>query len=414
MILEQTDHLLLAGDLGPAARRAMQILEKYAPVVGAKKFVSIESAHIDSCLYHGPSGLDFVNSFRNLGGQVRVPTTLNVAAIDLVHPEYSQASPPLCAAQELMTRAYLELGCQATLTCAPYQRLRRPKPGQHIAWAESNAIVFANSCLGAKTDRYGDFTDLCAALTGRVPLAGLHLEENRLARLILDVVDLNSSGIERDLYFACLGYVLGAVAGTRVAAIRGAPLDSSEDEMKALGAAAASSGAVAMFHLVGVTPEAATLEQATGGNPDNIEVISVDSGQLTGVLDQLCEVEPGEKVGAFCAGTPHFSYQEFERMAERVRGRKARQGVEVLVSTSREISSQLDTAAWAENLWAFGVKIVVDTCTYLTPVALDGDGIVVTNSAKWAHYAPGNINRRGALMSLDRCIRCAESGTIVA
>jgi hypothetical protein len=414
MILEQIDHQLLAGDFGPAARRAMQLLQKYAQVVGAKKFIGIESAHIDSCLYHGPSGLDFVNSFRDLDGRVRVPATLNVAAIDLVHPEYSQASFSLTAAQRSLTEAYLDLGCQPTLSCAPYQRLQRPKPGQHIAWAESNAIVFANSCLGAKTDRYGDFTDLCAALTGRVPLAGFHLDENRLASLILDVIDLKNSGLDRDLYFACLGYVLGAVAGSRVAAIRGAPADSTEDELKALGAAAASSGAVAMFHLVGVTPEAATLEQATGGNPANIEVISVGAGQLAGVLDQLCPVEPGEAVAAFCAGTPHFSCAEFRQLAQRVKGRKARPGVEVLVSTSREISAQLTTAEWANPLWEFGVKIIVDTCTYLTPVVLHGEGVVVTNSAKWAHYAPGTINQRSALMSIDRCIRCAENGRIVA
>jgi hypothetical protein len=169
-----------------------------------------------------------------------------------------------------------------------------------------------------------------------------------------------------------------------------------------------------MFHLLGVTPEAATPEQATGGNPDRIEVVSVDAELLKGVLKDLCDNEPGEKVSAFCAGTPHFSYREFERLAGRVKGRKAQQGVEVLISTSREISGRLDTEDWAEALWAFGVKIVVDTCTYLTPVALNGDGIVVTNSAKWAHYAPGNINRRSALMSLDRCIRCAENGKIVA
>ena len=413
MILEQIDDQLLAGDFGPAARRAMQLLRKYASVVDAQKFISIESAHIDGCLYHGPSGLDFVNSFLGLEGQVRVPTTLNVAAIDLVHPEYSQVSSSLTAAQRALTAAYLDLGCQPTLTCAPYQRLQRPRPGQHVAWAESNAIVFANSCLGARTDRYGDFTDLCAALTGRVPLAGLHLEENRMASMILDVVDLEGSGLERDLYFACLGYVLGTAAGARVAAIRGAPADTSEDELKALGAAAASSGAVAMFHMVGVTPEAASLDQATGGNAENTEVIRVGSGDLAGVLDQLCKVEPGEKVVALCAGTPHFSYQEFLHLAARVKGRKARQGVEVLVSTSREIAAQLNTADWSEYLWEFGVKIMVDTCSYLTPVALDGDGIVVTNSAKWAHYAPGNISRRSALMSLERCIRCAENGRIV-
>jgi len=111
MILEQIDHQLLTGDFGPAARRAMQLLQKYAQVVGAKKFVGIESAHIDSCLYHGPSGLDFVNSFRDLDGRVRVPATLNVAAIDLVHPEYSQASFSLTAAQRSLTEAYLDLGC---------------------------------------------------------------------------------------------------------------------------------------------------------------------------------------------------------------------------------------------------------------------------------------------------------------
>ena len=413
MILEQIDQQLLSGEVGPAARRAMQILHQYALVVDAQSFVSIESAHIDSCLYHGPSGLDFVNSFLDLGGRVRVPATLNVAAIDLVHPEYSQASSALTEAQRAMARAYTDLGCQPTLTCAPYHRKQRPKPGQHIAWAESNAIVFANSCLGARTDRYGDFTDLCAALTGRVPLAGLHLAENRLATFIVDAVDLGSSGLERDLYFACLGYYLGAVAGTRVAAIQGAPADTSEDELKALGAAAASSGAVAMFHMVGVTPEADTLEQATGGNANGVETIRVDSAQLNAILGRLCPVEPGEPVAALCAGTPHFSLQEFRHLAERVRGRKARQGVDVFISTSRETAGQLDSADWAGQLWDFGVKIVVDTCTYLTPVVLRGEGIIVTNSAKWAHYAPGTINARSALMSLERCIRCAEQGKIV-
>ena len=413
MILEQIDQQLLSGEVGPAARRAMQILHQYALVVDAQSFVSIESAHIDSCLYHGPSGLDFVNSFLDLGGRVRVPATLNVAAIDLVHPEYSQASSSLTEAQRAMARAYTDLGCQPTLTCAPYHRKQRPKRGQHIAWAESNAIVFANSCLGARTDRYGDFTDLCAALTGRVPLAGLHLAENRLATFVLDTVDLHSSGLERDLYFACLGYFLGAVAGTRVAVIQGAPADTSEDELKALGAAAASSGAVAMFHMIGVTPEADTLEQATGGKANRVETIRVGSTQLNAILDQLCPVEPGEPVAALCAGTPHFSLQEFKHLAERVRGRKARQSVDVFISTSRETAGQLDSADWADQLWEFGVKIIVDTCTYLTPVVLRGEGIIVTNSAKWAHYAPGTINSRSALMSMERCIRCAEQGKIV-
>ena len=413
MKLAAIDHQILAGDHGLAAQRAMKLLERYASVAGAQEFIDIESAHIDGCLYHGPSGLDFVASFRDLGGKVRVPTTLNVAAIDLVHPEFSEVSSALTAGQQAMTTAYMDLGCQPTLTCAPYQRRQRPGFGQHIAWAESNAIVFANSCLGARTDRYGDFTDLCAALTGRVPNTGLHLQENRLASLVLDVVELSGSGLERDMYFACLGYVLGVIAGGRVAAIRGAPVDTTEDELKAVGAAAASSGAVAMFHMLGVTPEAATLDQAAGGKTRDLELVSVDATRLSAVLGRLSRVEPGEKVAAFCAGTPHFSHREFQLLAAKVEGRRAREGVKVLVSTSREIAHRVNTAEWAQNLWEFGVQIVVDTCTYLTPIALNGDGIVVTPSAKWAHYAPGNINRRSALMSTDRCIRCAESGKIV-
>ena len=332
-------------------------------------------------------------------------------AVDLVHPEYSEADNDVVAAQRAMADAYQQLGCEATLTCAPYQRLPRPQAGQHIAWAESNAIVFANSCLGAKTDRYGDFTDLCAALTGRVPEAGLHLDENRLATLVLDVPPPLECRLDRDLYFACLGYMLGEVAGNRVAAIRGAPGDTSEDEMKALGAAAASSGPVALFHLVGVTPEAQSVEAAATRDPRHI---SIDPARLRGVVNRLCTAKPGEPVSAFCAGTPHYSLAEFRRLAAEVKGRSPAQGVDILVSTSRDIAARLDQADWAVDLWDFGVRIVVDTCTYLTPVALGSSGTIVTNSAKWAHYAPGNISRKAALMSLERCIRCAEAGEVVA
>ena len=413
MILEQVDRQLLAGDFGRAAQRAMKLLVRYGEVLGADRFIDIESAHIDSCLYHGQSGLDFVNSFLGSGDRVRVPATLNVTAIDLVHPETSVVDPAVTADQRAMIEAYVELGCTPTLTCAPYHRLQRPGPGQHVAWAESNAIVFANSVLGARTDRYGDFTDFCAALTGRVPLAGLHRASNRAATLVLHVPGPGECGLDRDLYFAALGYCLGEVAGGRVAAIVGMPFDSQEDELKALGAAAASSGAVAMFHAVGVTPEAETLEQACAGSCSGLDPVELDSAALLRAASGLCQASPGEHVAAMCVGTPHFSLAEFEQLARLVRGRTAADAVQVLVSTSRETAARLQEENWAQDLWAFGVEIVVDTCTYLSPVALQGDGAVVTNSAKWAHYAPGNIRRRAALMGLKRCVRCAVAGEVV-
>ncbi|MEE4218216.1 MAG: aconitase X catalytic domain-containing protein [Xanthomonadales bacterium] len=412
MRLDAIDKALLGGELGAPAQKAMRLLLRYGEVLGANGFVDIASAHIDSCLYHGQSGLDFVQFLLDGDFQVRVPTTLNVTAFDLENPGYSEVSPEVVRIQKKMVDAYLRLGCRPTLTCAPYQRFQRPQKGQHIAWAESNAIVFANSVLGARTDRYGDFTDICAALTGRVPLAGLHRSENRFADMVLEVPGPEECGLERDLYFASLGYVLGEQAGSRVAAIQGGPADTSEDELKSVGAAAASSGAVAMFHMVGVTPEAATLEKAAGGQASDIRTLG--RAGFTAVSDRLCRVEPGETVAALCVGTPHFSLQEFRRLAKLMHGRRAAPGVDVLVSTSREIAAQIDQQEWAGSLLGFGVKTVLDTCTYLVRPTLRGKGVVVTNSAKWAHYAPGNTGRRPALMSLERCVRCAEKGRVVA
>jgi hypothetical protein len=410
--LETIDKALLAGEFGPAAQRAMRLLQRYGEALGAARFIDIASAHIDGCLYHGPSGLDFVRAFLGTGAQVRVPTSLNVMAIDLVHPERFDAPPALADDQRELLQGYLELGCAPTLTCAPYQRLPRPSFGEHVAWAESNATVFVNSCLGARSDRYGDFTDLCAALTGRVPEAGLHRSENRRARLVLRVAAPEACDLDRDLWFACLGYALGEIARDRVAVIVGAPADTTEDELKALGAAAASSGSVALFHVLGVTPEASCLKDVLHPHETPREV-ALAADDLRRVAGRLCRAPDGDPVAAFCAGTPHFSLDEFRRLAAVVAGRRAAGGVGVLVSTSRAIAEQIEGAAWAEPLRSFGVRLVVDTCTYLTPPALAGEGWVVTPSGKWAHYAPGTIGRRAALMSLERCVRCAERGRIV-
>jgi hypothetical protein len=161
-------------------------------------------------------------------------------------------------------RLYGALGCRATWTCAPYQLQQRPSFGQHVAWAESNAIVFANSVLGARTERYGDFIDIAAALIGRAPYAGLHRDEGRFARVVFRLRGITPALAESDVLFAALGHLIGRRAGGEVAAIDGLS-HATEDQLKALGAAAASSGACAMFHVVGVTPEAPTLEAACGG-----------------------------------------------------------------------------------------------------------------------------------------------------
>jgi predicted aconitase len=412
LTLEPIDEALLAGAHGPAAARAMAMLVRYGQALGAERFIPIVSAHIDGCLFHGQASLDFARRFVELQGRVRVPTTLNAAAIDVTHPGWSQGDPDLLDCQAELTELHERLGCLPTLTCAPYQRIFRPRAGEHIAWAESNAIVFANSVLGARTDRYGDFTDLCAALTGRVPELGLHLAANRRAALRLDAPDVAQTGLVRDIYFACLGYVSGAVADGRVPAITGLPADTSEDELKALGASAASSGALAMFHAVGLTLEAQTLEAAAGGEAHGLARIAIGAGDLHEALARLCPLAPGEPISAVCLGTPHFSLAEFRRLAGLLQGRRRAEGVELYVSTSREIAAEVDQDPALAAVAAFGTRVVVDTCTYLSPVVRTGQAAIVTNSGKWAHYGPGNLKRRVGLMSLERCIRSAELGRV--
>jgi predicted aconitase len=412
LALEPIDCELFNGGFGKASKNAMRMLVRYGEILGADKFISIRSAHIDGCMFHGQSSIDFARLFVELGGRVRVPTTLNAAAVDLIHPEWHQGSSEILPAQAALTSLYQDLGCMATLTCAPYQRKLRPQLGDHVAWAESNAIVFANSVLGARTDRYGDFIDLCAALTGRVPYLGLHRPENRIATIIVQAPDAAITGLERDIYFSCLGYVLGLRAKSDVPAILGLPADATEDELKALAACGASAGALALFHAVGITPEASTLSDATGGTEKQLRMIEISAQDLRSALDDLCPLETGEPIAAVCLGTPHFSIAEFEQLAELVENRIAADAVEVYVSTSRDIAAQIERSPNLGVLAKFGVNIVVDTCTYLAPVVRRTQGAIVTNSGKWAHYGPGNLKRRAGLMTLERCVRSAQIGKV--
>ena len=409
--LEPIDEALLAGEFGKATAHAMKLLTRYGEALGAGGFVDITCAHIDGCLYHGQTSLDFAQRFVDLGGRVRVPTTLNVGAVDAVHRDWNHGPAAVYSAQTKLNDLHVALGCRPTLTCAPYQALVRPKLGEHVAWAESNAIVFANSVLGARTDRYGDFTDLCAALTGRVPLAGLHCEENRVPRLLLDVVPLDESGQPRDLYLATVGYVLGQRAGSRVALLAGLPADTNEDELKSVGASAASSGSVGMFHALHVTPEARDWDEAHVRTTVDATQ-RVDRAALEDAMGRLCRLEPGEPVSSMCLGTPHYSFREFEHLARVLAGRRPAPNVDTYVSTSRAIAAEVTKSAFCAHLETFGVKIVVDTCTYVASIVRPAPGAIVTTSAKYAHYAPGNLRRRCGLMTLERCVRSAELGAV--
>ena len=411
--LTADERQMLGGAAGPALQLAMEVIKTVAAVAGADRLIPIDSAHIDSCLYHGTVGLDFAERLAAGGGRVRVPTTLNVSSLDLLHPDLVRLDPESRSRARRLMDAYVEMGCQPTWTCAPYQLPDRPAFGRDVCWAESNAIVFANSVLGARTDRYGDFIDICAALTGRVPYAGLHRPEERLARLVVDAGGLPAAAYDADELYALIGHAVGLAAGSAVPAIVGLPPDTTEDQLKALGAAAASSGSVALCHVVGVTPEAATLDDALGGRQPE-HVVQLTAARLRQAWDELSTTDERAGLAAVSLGTPHFSVAEFERLAGLFAGQPVHPAVTLYVSTARHVLAELERTGRLAAFERPGIQLVVDTCTYITPILdLAGPGAVMTNSAKWAWYGPGNLGVEVVFGSLADCVRSAVQGKVI-
>jgi predicted aconitase len=412
-VLSQTDRALLHGEQGKAAAFAMRLLVAFADSVGAPALLDISGAHIDGCLYHGQVNLDFVERMVAGGGRVRVPTTLNVGAIDLIHPDLVRLTNPEQAPARRLMKAHEELGCVPSFTCAPYQTAFRPAFGQQIAWGESNAIVFANSVIGARTNRYGDFIDLCCAITGRAPAWGLHLDEPRRGEILFTLAGFPSSLEPTDSLYVAVGLLVGARSGDRIPVVDGLPSPVSEDQLKAFGAAAASSGSVALFHAVGITPEAPTLEDACGGAAPR-ERIEIRPDDVAHALRRLSTVPDDTPLTAVCLGTPHFSRAEWDRLLGILRRpEQPPPAIPIYVNTDRAMLGALEADGLVEELTRSRVVVVADTCTYLTPILERLDGAVMTNSGKWAHYAPGNLGVQVAFGELEDCVASAVAGRVV-
>lgn len=409
-VLDDEQRGVLAGARGEAPALALRVVVALARAVAADRLIRIESAHIDSCLYHGRAGLDFAQRLVALDGRVTVPTTLNVGALDLLHPDLVRGDEELRTAGRALMDAYVALGASPTWTCAPYQVGHRPAFGTHVAWAESNAIVFANSVLGARTDRYGDFLDVCAALSGWAPYAGLHRDEQRRGQVVLDLSELPPAVLADDLAAPVLGHLAGVRAGTRVPVFVGLPTTTGEDALKAIGAAAASAGGVGLFHAVGVTPEAPTLAAALqGGSPE--ETAAVTLADLRSTRDALTTATAKDGLDAVSVGTPHCSLSEFAALAALVRDGDAFR-LPLYVSTSRGVLEEAERAGHVAVVRAAGGTVVVDTCTYVTPILRPGTRVVMTNSGKWAHYAPGNLGIDVVLGGLADCVASAREGRV--
>jgi predicted aconitase len=407
------DEAKLSGAEGPGVAMAMRLVVALAEATEAPHLIDIASAHIDGCLYHGQAGLDFAEKLVSLGAAVSVPTTLNVSSLDLMHPGLVRLPAEESAAARRLMDAYVALGATATWTCAPYQLPGRPEAGTDIAWAESNAIVFANSVLGARTARYGDFIDICAAITGRAPLAGLHLAPNRVPNLELDCSGIPPRVLDSDAAWAALGFTVGRQVGEDVCILTGIPPAlANEDRLKALGATAASSGGVALFHVAGVTPEA--LSAGSDWPAPSVRRIEITPAALRAARDELTTATVGDTLDAVSLGTPHFSLSEFARLADALEGGEPfAPTCRVWISTSRAVLAEARAAGYVEPCENAGARLVVDTCTYLVPILSETVRTAMTTSGKWAWYAPANMGIAVVFGTLAECIASARAGRVI-
>lgn len=401
--LTENDQSILAGNRGSAAKMAMQILLDFAELQGARQLLGVSRAHIDACIYTGPASLRIPQLLLDMGARVAVPTTLNSISVDQRRWKEIGMDPELAAQAGELAESYLSMGATPSFTCAPYLLDSAPGGGENIGWAESNAVVFANSVLGARTQKYPDLVDVCIALTGRAPLAGSHSYEGRLPSVLVDIAKLPR--VDDSLY-PLLGYHIGKLVGGNIPFVCGLDdITPNGSDLKAFSAAFATTASAPMFHIRGLTPEAKSL------GLQNLKRIHVDHMDLLNSWHEL-NTARDPSVGLISLGNPHFSLEEFDQLAQLCSGREKDPGVKMMITSGREIYQRALAAGFIRPLQEFGASIVTDTCWCMLgePVVPRGIRNIMTNSAKYAHYAPGMVNRGVHFGSLAQCVDASCTG----
>ena len=410
MRLTDEEKRILDGQQGGAAQMALAVLVDLGELFGAEELIKVEQVHIDATLYMVDAGLEFAERMADLGGEVGVPTSLNASAIDLRQWEAYRVPPEILTKHKRLEAAYLKMRAMPTWTCAPYQNGIIPRFGQQIAWGESNAIAFANSIIGARTNRYADLMDICAAIIGKVPKFGLHLAENRKATILIRLKGISAPMFANGAIYPLLGYLLGEMAGDQVAAITGIPPDAKIDSLKGFCAAAASSGAVGLFHMVGITPEAQTLEMCLHQSKPQ-SVFDITPKLIKKAEDRLWTVK-GDAVDLIVSGCPHYSPAEFIQLVRLIKGKRIHNSVIFWAFTNRTVYAWIKNNGILKDLTDAGVMVFTDGCPLQYPKETWHFKAAMTDSAKFANYCFSQRGLDAAYGSLADCVETAVRGKI--
>ena len=402
MKLTDQEKAMLDGQGGEALRMFMSMLTTLGKIYDASHMIPIQSAHASGLSVRtlGEAGTQWAEDLARNGARVAVPTSMNVIGIDRTRD--LGFSREWTDRQIRIMRAYEAMGCYVTSSCVPYYQGFLPRFGEHIAWGESSAVVFVNSVLGARNNREGGPSTLASAITGRTPCFGMHLDENRKGDLVYrvraDLDDLSD--------FGALGAFAAAHVGSGIPVFDGVPQPQIE-KLVALCASLASYGSVGMFHMVGVTPEAPSLEAALGGK--KVETITFGPAELEDYKAKMSS-NTAREVDFVALGCPHCSLNQLAEIARLIGGRKVSGNVRLWVQTNVSVRGLAQQLGYVDIIEKAGGGVTQDLCVVLSRPEDLGFKSLATNSAKMAFYAPGSNKIPTWYGNVERCIDAAVTG----
>ncbi|MEM2110854.1 MAG: aconitase X catalytic domain-containing protein [Candidatus Bathyarchaeia archaeon] len=389
MYLTREEEKIYDGELGWAYEISMRILVKLGDIFGATRLIPIESAHISGVSYKtmGDAPIDFLEALVEGGGKAKATSTVNPSSFDYKYLNYMPVSHVIQEKQIKIIDLYKKMGVNPVLTCTPYY-IEKPKPGSHLAWAESSAVVYANSVLGSWTNREGSPSALASALIGKTPNYGIHQPMNRRANFLVKV----QTPLENETDFGALGIHLGKVLKDKVPVFEGL-LKPEEVDLKQMGAAMATTGMVSIFHLC----------YSCRKREENLETLTVESKELKETFESLSTTS--ENPDMVFIGCPHCSFDEIRRVAEMIRGKRVKEDVKLWVCTSCYVREK--AKEYVDIIENAGGKVISDTCAVVTWIKELGVETLMTNSAKTAYYAPALNNVKVTFAPLSLCINTA-------
>jgi predicted aconitase len=395
MELTPQEQAMLDGKEGYAVRKSMEILVALGEIFGAKRLIDVSSVQVAGVSYHnlGDAGLEFLNSLA-ADGKVKVLTTLNPAGMDLENWQQLGITPEFAEKQNQVIDAFERMGILVSCTCTPYLIGNLPLYGEHVAWSESSAVTFANSVLGARTNREGGPSALAAAFVGKTPCYGLHLDENRIPDIHIQV----NAQLSKLSDWGALGYAIGKKAENKIPYITG--IKKAElDELKSFCASVVTYGAKPLFYIKGITPGAELQTQPTN-------TVTIEDTDLKNAYDNIND--DVSDIDFVCVGCPHCSIKEIQEIAELIRGKKVKDGVELWVATSRTSKQLSDKRGYTAIIEAAGGKFACDTCMAVAPLKGRFKALATT-SAKGCFYSRQNLMKT-KMGSMKECVEAAVSG----